>query len=100
MRPEASSARSPDRVLHDGNSDDSYDHEEDTPMIEKYTSTRHKRWSVKPRTMIYSLGALLLASLAGNMILLLSMLYGNSDLDTVCFKHTSEYCWYLDSQEV
>ena len=61
-------------------------------MIEKHSSLRRERSRGNARTAIYALGLLLFASLAGNVVLLLSLLRTH-DLDAVCVKHTSEYCW-------
>jgi hypothetical protein len=75
----------------DDGTDDGSDHEE-VPMIEKGNGPRCKRWTGNPRTAIPILALLLLASLAGNAVLLSSALLQAQDLDAISLRHTSEYC--------
>ncbi len=60
-------------------------------MIEGGRGPRSREWKGKSRTTICALSFLLLVSLAGNAILLSSLLR-SQDLDAVSVKHTSEYC--------
>ena len=90
MSLEAALVPSQHRDGSDGSSDDGSDHEE-APMIEKGSSSRRRKWKGNPRTAIAILGLLLLASLAGNAVLMSYFLLAQ-DLDAICVKHTSEYC--------
>jgi len=62
-------------------------------MIDKVSSPRSRKWRGDPRTAIAILGLLLLASVAGNAVLLSYSLLQAQDLDEISVKHTSEYCW-------
>ena len=75
----------------DESSDEGNDPEE-VPMIEKGSSPRSRKWRENPRTTIAILSLLLLASLAGNALLLFYSLLQPQDLDVISVKHTSEYC--------
>ena len=78
-----------ERDVSDDGSDDGLDNEQE-PMIEK-GNTRSRRLRGNPRTAIAILGLLLLASFAGNVVLLWRFLQ-DQDLDAISVKHTSEYC--------
>lgn len=65
---------------------------EEIPMIEKRSSSPSRKLNGRASTLVAILSLLFLASLVGNVFLLWHSLHQDQDLDTICVKHTSEYC--------
>ena len=91
MSPKAAFVPCQHRDGSEDGSDDGSDHEE-VPMIKTGSSPRSRKWRGNLKMAIAILGFLLLASLAGNAILLSDFFLPAPDLDAISVKHTSEYC--------